>query len=149
MWCVVNATSWPLYPPEKEVCTQCTGGWVGPRAGLDGGGKSPLPPRFFLSSLCTLSELLCPDCPGFVFCLYCTTNTTQTYMPPAEFEPAIPASDRPQNLALDHSTTNRRIRSPDRQARNESLYRLSYRGPCGLVIHCTNRSACLRLKRVK
>jgi hypothetical protein len=28
-----------------------------------------------------------------------------TYMPPAEFEPATPVSDRPQTLALDCSTT--------------------------------------------
>ena len=29
------------------------------------------------------------------FGLYCTTHTTQTSMPPAGFEPAIPVSDRP------------------------------------------------------
>ena len=33
------------YPLEKPR-TQCTGGWVGPRAGLDGCGKSGLPPGF-------------------------------------------------------------------------------------------------------
>ena len=42
---------------------------------------------FFLFFVCTLSALLCPDCPGFAFCPYCTTHTTQTYMPPAGFEP--------------------------------------------------------------
>ena len=26
-------------PPGKRPGTHCTGGWVGPRAGLDGGGK--------------------------------------------------------------------------------------------------------------
>jgi hypothetical protein len=32
-----------LYPRERP-CSHCTGGWVGPRAGLDKGGKvSPLP----------------------------------------------------------------------------------------------------------
>ena len=36
---VVNATPWPLYPQERPG-THCTGGWVGPRAGLDGCGKS-------------------------------------------------------------------------------------------------------------
>ena len=35
----VSATSRPLYPPEG-LGTHCTGGWVGPRAGLDGCGKS-------------------------------------------------------------------------------------------------------------
>ena len=40
--------------------------------------------------------------------LYLTTHNThnrQTSMPPAGFEPAIPASDRPQTLALDRSAT--------------------------------------------
>jgi len=36
---VVNATSWPLYPRERPG-THCIGGWVGPRAGLDGCGKT-------------------------------------------------------------------------------------------------------------
>jgi len=38
MW-VVNATPPPLYPWESPG-THCIGGWVGPRAGLDGCGKS-------------------------------------------------------------------------------------------------------------
>jgi hypothetical protein len=32
---VVNATLRPLYPQEKPGA-HCTGGWVGPTAGLDG-----------------------------------------------------------------------------------------------------------------
>ena len=36
---VVNATPRPLYPRERPG-THCTGGWVGPRACLDGCGKS-------------------------------------------------------------------------------------------------------------
>ena len=36
---VVNATPRPLYPQERPG-THCIGGWVGPRAGLDGCGKS-------------------------------------------------------------------------------------------------------------
>jgi hypothetical protein len=36
---VVNATPRPLYPRERPG-TLCIGGWVGPRAGLDGCGKS-------------------------------------------------------------------------------------------------------------
>ena len=35
----VNSTPWPLYPQERPG-THCIGGWVGPRAGLDGCGKS-------------------------------------------------------------------------------------------------------------
>ena len=42
---VVKATLRPLYPREIPD-THCTGGWVGPRAGLDGCGKSRLPPGF-------------------------------------------------------------------------------------------------------
>ena len=42
---VVNATPRPLYPRERPG-THCIGGWVGPRAGLDGGGKSRLPTGF-------------------------------------------------------------------------------------------------------
>jgi hypothetical protein len=56
--------------------------------------------------LCTSSVLLlCPDCPGCAFCPYRATHTTRTSMPLAGFESAIPASDRPQTLALDRSAT--------------------------------------------
>jgi hypothetical protein len=34
-----------LYPLERPG-THCTGGWVGPRAGLESCGKSRLPPGF-------------------------------------------------------------------------------------------------------
>ena len=33
-------------PPGERHGTHCTGGWVGHRAGLDGGGKSRPPPGF-------------------------------------------------------------------------------------------------------
>jgi hypothetical protein len=42
---VVNTTLQPLYPQERPG-THCTGGWVDPRAGLDGCGKSRPPPGF-------------------------------------------------------------------------------------------------------
>ena len=42
---------------------------------------------------------------AFAFFPYCTTNTTQTSMSRAGFEPATPASDRPQTAALDRSAT--------------------------------------------
>jgi len=42
---VVNATPRPLYPRGRPG-TGCTGGWVGPRAGLDGHGKSRPPLGF-------------------------------------------------------------------------------------------------------
>jgi len=40
---VVNAR--PFYPEERP-CTHCIGGWVGPRAGMDGCGKSRPQPGF-------------------------------------------------------------------------------------------------------
>ena len=39
---VVSTTPQPLYPRERPG-THCIGGWVGPRAGLDGCGKSRPP----------------------------------------------------------------------------------------------------------
>jgi hypothetical protein len=42
---VVNATPRPLYPHERSV-THYIGGWIGPRAGLDGYGKISPPPEF-------------------------------------------------------------------------------------------------------
>ena len=42
---------------------------------------------------------------AFAFCPYCATQTTQTSMPPAGLEPAIPASKRPQTVALDRSAS--------------------------------------------
>ena len=34
------------FTPAKRLGTHCTRGWVGPRAGLDGSGKSHSPPGF-------------------------------------------------------------------------------------------------------
>ena len=42
---VASTTPRPLYPRERPG-THCTGGWVGPRAGLDRCGKSRPPPGF-------------------------------------------------------------------------------------------------------
>jgi hypothetical protein len=60
---VVNTTPRPLYPREKPG-THCTGGWVGPRAGLDVSDKSlsyrdsiPGPSRANVSSVAQI----CPD----------------------------------------------------------------------------------------
>ena len=50
-------------------------------------------------------------------------------MPPEGFEPAIPASERPDTYALDRAATEiGRNRSPDRPTHRKSLYRLSYPG---------------------
>ena len=75
------------------------------------------PQRIFFV-LCTSSVLLLrPDCLVSAICPYCTTHTTQTPMPPAGFEPATPASDRPQTLALDRSATG--ISSPEVTTQSE------------------------------
>jgi hypothetical protein len=42
---LVNVTPWLLYPRERPN-THCTGGWVGPRAVLEGCGKSRHPLGF-------------------------------------------------------------------------------------------------------
>ena len=42
---VINVTPRPLYARERPG-TPCTGRWVGPKAGLDGCGKSRPPPVF-------------------------------------------------------------------------------------------------------
>ena len=41
----ISTTPRPLYPRERPG-TRCTGGWVGPTAGLDWCGKSRPPPGF-------------------------------------------------------------------------------------------------------
>ena len=54
-------------------------------------------------------------------CLLCFTvqHTTQTFMPPAGFEPTIPAGKRPQTYAVGRAATNiGRIQTPDRLLRN-------------------------------
>ena len=126
MW-MVNALT--ALPPGKRCYIHCTGGWVGPRAGLESCGRSHLHWRCFRSL-----SILCPYLFVLIilaFCLFVLTvqYTTQTSMPPAGSELAIPASARSQTLALERSATGiYRIRFPDAAARSESLYRLSYPG---------------------
>ena len=50
-------------PPGKKPGTHWGGGWVGPRAGLDGCWKCRPPTGISFCSLSTLSVVLCPDCP--------------------------------------------------------------------------------------
>ena len=42
----VGVTPQPLFTPQERPGTHWTGGWVGPKAGLDRCGKSRLPPGF-------------------------------------------------------------------------------------------------------
>jgi hypothetical protein len=70
------------------------------------------------------------------------------------FEAAIPAGDRSQTLPVDSSAALRQpstggIRSPDRPASSESLYRLSYPGPYTDVKRTSSkRKQCLNLSVV-
>jgi hypothetical protein len=86
-----------------------------------------VPGGIFLYSLvlCTSSVLVSLSWLSYIlpFCLY-LQNTILTSTPLVEFEPAIPASKRPQTLALDRSATGiGGIRSPDGPVRSESLSR--------------------------
>jgi hypothetical protein len=108
-------TRYPLY--RRLGGPESRSGWV---------RKILFPPEFIF---CALSVSLFPYCPGFAFGLYCTTHATQTFMPLVVFEPAIPASDRLQTLALERSASGiGKIRSPDPPARDESLCRLRHPG---------------------
>jgi len=40
----IKAMYRPVWPPGKATGTRCIGGWMSPRAGLDGCGKSLPPP---------------------------------------------------------------------------------------------------------
>jgi hypothetical protein len=75
--------------------------------------------------------------------------TTQTSMPPAGFELAIPVTDRPQALALDSSATGiGRIRTSDHPSSRQSLYWL--RHPGCMDSHCPQDSSafhCAHLRK--
>ena len=98
---------------------------MGPRVGLGGCGKFRLHREFSLYSLVLCLSLI-PICfvflivLHFTFCLY-VHHTHQTFMLPAGFELAIPASVRPQTLALDCSATGINIRSPDRCSQRPAI----------------------------
>ena len=61
-------------------------------------------------------------------------NTIQTSMPPAGSEPAAPASDRPQILALASAATGIRTRNSSKRASPD--LRLRPRGHGSRVPHC-------------
>jgi hypothetical protein len=124
-------------PPEKIPWTHCIGGWVGPRAGLDGCEKSRPHRDFFfclsgvfsLWSIFVLFKSFRPSCHFTFHSTVLTTSTTQTSMPPVGFETTILVSEQPKTHAIDRTATGiGGIRSPDRPARSESLYRLRYPG---------------------
>ena len=71
--------------------------------------EHPFPHRIFVFSC--VQFVLYPyffiylDCPAFCLLFFTYNKTTQTSMPQAGFEPATPANERPQILALDGSAT--------------------------------------------
>jgi hypothetical protein len=85
---MVSATPWPLYPLGKRPVTCCTGGWVGPRAGLDGCGKSR-------SQKYSISGLSSPVASRYTDCAIPTHNSTvQTLTTPHTTDYNCPSSRR-------------------------------------------------------
>ena len=103
---MVNATLGQLYPPGMAD-------WAPGPVWTDAENLAIF--FYFILTWCFVPTVL-----HFAICLY-LQHTTQTSMPPAGFEHAIPAGDRPQTLALDRSATRIGIRSPDRTSRSQSL----------------------------
>jgi hypothetical protein len=104
---IVTLTHRPSLPPGVFLVLIFRG-WVDPRAHGSVGsfGKNPQWHHwgFFFGCLSVLHlYFFVLIVLTFAFCPYCRTFTTQTSMPPAGFESAVPASDRPETLALDHS----------------------------------------------
>jgi hypothetical protein len=92
------------FTPGKTPGTHCIGGWVCLRAGLDAYGKPPSHQDFcvLLYSVLHPYLFLYLDFPAFCI-LSLLTPQRQVFLPSLGFEPANPASDGPQILALDVS----------------------------------------------
>jgi hypothetical protein len=93
---------------------------MGHMAGVDGWGKSGFFCSLVLSLYFIRTRFFVRVVLVFAFYPSCTTHTAQTSMPPAGFEPAIPAGKRPQTYVLDHTATGIGIRSPDRPTHSRS-----------------------------
>ena len=98
---VVSATPRTIYPPGKIFGTHCIGCWVGPMASLNG-RITYRPNRIFYSLvLWTLSVLVSAFWLSYTLpFVFTVQHTTQISMPPAGFEPVIPASARPLGSAI-------------------------------------------------
>ena len=94
---------------------------MGPRAGAENLAPTTVfSPPLSVLHLCYFFVLTVP------FVLSVQHRKHKHPCPQAGLEPATPASDWPQTLALDRSATGiGTIRSPDFEAHSESLYRLS------------------------
>ena len=103
---VVNFTPWPFHPRErKPIPTRLPQSL----SGLLDNKKSHLR-RFFLILLYSVRISSTIDYLSWFFLILPflssrTTHNKQTSIPPTGFETAIPASDRPQTLALDRLAT--------------------------------------------
>ena len=80
-------------------------GWVPGPVWTGAENIAPTGISLLLFSLFTLSYLFVLIVQAFPFCLNFTIHVSSTSMPSAGFEPATPACDRPQTLALDRSAT--------------------------------------------
>ena len=94
---VVNATPRPLYPQERPG-THCVGGWVSPRTGLDGCGKSRPPPPGFdprtvqpIASRCTDYAIPAHPCIKFIIIIIIIIISFMqgiyTYIPETNYVP--------------------------------------------------------------
>jgi hypothetical protein len=105
---VVNAMHQPLYPAESDpVPIVQEAGWA--PGSIRMGAKNLPSTRIFYSFSYSLyfsrTQLFVLIVLGFCLCLYCTTHTTQTSMPPTGLKSPIPATRCTQTLAFDCSTT--------------------------------------------
>jgi hypothetical protein len=122
---VVSTTLRSLLPRES-LGTHCTGGWVGPRTGLDVCEKSR--PQWIFFFIALVSSVSCTVCSSVLFVSYRTACCGFFHYEKSDGSGRERTRDlgfqRPARKPLDHRS--RCIRSPDRPARSQSLYRLRY-----------------------
>ena len=120
-------------PPGERPSTHCTGGWVGPRAGLDGRKKNPSPPGFDPG---TSNPLV--SCYTDWVLLFCDRGTGKGRVVSSTPRPHFTPGERPgthftggwvgpqDRSGRGGKSRRHRDSMPDRPARSKSLYRLSY-----------------------
>jgi hypothetical protein len=109
---VVSTPPRPLYPRERPG-THSTGGWVGPRAGLDVCEKSRPHWDFFIY---IFVRILC-----FIVLVLDFQWSFVSYR-----TACCGFFQQKKSDGFGRERTRDQIRSPDRPARSQSLYRLSY-----------------------